>query len=106
MLFLAAHVLLGDTASPSVDLRLIPDVSPDLARMMLGETAGNPVTELEAETFAFVALEHGRRASYPPPLARRALRCLRPLHSALREAVPEATNAAACWLRPAVTALT
>ena len=103
MLSLAAHVLLGDPARQSVDLRLVPDVSPHLARMMLAGTGGSPVTELEAEAFAFVALEHARRAAYPPSLARRAHQHLKPLHSALREAVPEAMNAAACGLRPAAS---
>jgi hypothetical protein len=98
MLFLAAHVLLGDPARSSINLRLVPDVSPHLVRIMLAETAANPVTELETETFAFLALEHARRAAYPPSLARRALQHLRPLHSALREAVPEAMNAAAASL--------
>src|ERR1017187_7245479 len=36
VLAMAAHVLLGDVASPSVDPRLAPDVSPDLIRLMLG----------------------------------------------------------------------
>jgi hypothetical protein len=103
MLFLAAHVLLGDPANQSVDLRLMPDVSPHLARIMLTGTAGNPVTELEAETFAFMALEYARRAAYPQSLARRAVQHLQPLHSALREAAPEAMNAAACGLKPSAS---
>jgi hypothetical protein len=103
LLSLAAHVLLGDLTSPSVDPRLMPDVSPELARMMLGETVGSPVTQVEAEAFAFLALEHARPACYPPSLARRALRELEPLHLALREAVPEAAGTAACRLRPAAS---
>jgi len=103
LLSLAAHVLLGDSAGPSVDPRLLPDVSPELARMMLGSTVGNPVTHAEAEVFAFLALERARPASYPPSLARRALRELRPLHSALRESVPEAAGTAACRFRPAAS---
>jgi hypothetical protein len=86
VLSLAAHVLLGDAAAPSVDLRLVPGGGPELVRLMLGGIAASPVTHLEAETFAFLALERARPVCYPPFLARRALRQLRPLHSALREA--------------------
>lgn len=100
MLSLAAYVLLGDTSGASVDLRLVPDVSPALVRLMLGAVAANPVTHLEAETFAFLALEHARPASYPASLARRALRQLTPLQSALREAVPEVARATATGFWP------
>jgi hypothetical protein len=93
VLSLAAHLLLGDEAGPLVDRRLVPDLSPQLVRLMLGDTAGSTVTHREAETFAFLALEHARPASYPSHLARRALRQLRPLHSALCQAVPEVTSA-------------
>jgi hypothetical protein len=103
-LSLAACVLLGDASGPAVDLRLVSDVSPELARMMLGDATGNPVTHMEAETFAFLALEHARPASYPPSLARRALQRLRPLQSALLAAVPEATGAGAFGLWPAASA--
>jgi hypothetical protein len=103
VLSLAAHVLLGDASGLAVDLRLVPDVSPQLARLMLGGTVGNLVTHMEAETFAFLALEQARPASYPPCLARRALRELRPLQSALLEAVPGAAGTAAPGFWPAAS---
>jgi len=102
VLALAAQLLLSDAADPSVDPRLMPDVSPELMRLMLGATACSQVTQREAEELAFMALEHARPVSYPQPLARRALRQLRPLHAALREAVPEiaATAAPGIWPTP------
>ena len=103
VLSLAAHVLLGDTSGVSIDPRLVPEVSPTLARTMIDGIASSPLTPLEAETFAFLALEYARPAAYPPSLARRALRELRPLHSALREAVPEVTGVAACGFWPAAS---
>jgi len=103
VLSLAAHVLLGDSSGGSVDPRLVPDVSPELARIMIDGNVGSPLTRLEAETFAFLALDYARPAAYPPSLARRALRQLRPLHLALREVVPEATGAVACRFWPAAS---
>ena len=103
VLSLAAHVLLGNTSGASVDPRLVPDVSPALTRIMVDGNVGSSLTRLEAETFAFLALEYARPAAYPPSLARRALRQLRPLHSALRETVPEATGAVACRFWPAAS---
>jgi Family of unknown function (DUF6545) len=103
VLSLAAHVLLGDSSGASVDPRLVPDVSPALARIMIDGNVGSSLTRLEAETFAFLALEYARPAAYPPSLARRALRQLRPLHSALQEAVPEVTGMAACRFWPAAS---
>jgi hypothetical protein len=100
VLSLTAHVLLSDASGPPVDPRLVPDVSPALARTMVDGVGGSSLTPLEAETFAFLALEYARPAAYPPSLARRALRQLGPLHSALREAVPEATGVAACGFWP------
>jgi hypothetical protein len=100
VLSLTAHVLLGDTTGASVDPRLVPDVSPALAQIMIDGIADSPLTRLEAETFAFLALEYARPAAYPPSLVRHSLRQLRPLHSALREAVPEIADGAACGFRP------
>jgi Family of unknown function (DUF6545) len=103
VLSLAAHLLLlGDAAGPSVDLRLVPDVSPELVRLMLGGAACSPVTQLEAETFAFLALDRTLPDGYPSSLARAAFRYLRPLHSALRRAVPEVTSAGIRGVRPGV----
>jgi len=100
VLSLAARMLLGDGSGPPVDRLLVPDVSPELVRLMLGDSDQLPVTRRGAETFAFLALDRARAAGYPPVAARRALRDLEPLHSALRDAVPEATSAAACGVRP------
>lgn len=94
-LSLAAQMLLGDAHRPTIDPQLVPDVSPRLLRLMLGTAGGRPVTRSEAETFAFLALECARAAGFPPTLARRALRQLDPLHSALLRAVPEVTSPAA-----------
>jgi hypothetical protein len=103
VLSLAAHVLLlGDAAGPCVDLRLVPDVSPQLVRLILGGAACSPVTQLEAETFAFLALDRTLPAGYPSSLARAAFRHLKPLHSALRRAVPEVTGTRIRGVRPAV----
>ncbi len=94
VLCLAARMLLGDGSGPPVDRLLIPDVRPELVRLMLGTAGSRPVTRGEAEAFAFLALDRSRSAGCPPLLARRALRRLRPLHSALRAAVPEAVSVA------------
>ena len=104
VLSVAAQLLLGDTAEPSVDPRLVPDVSPQLIRLMLGGAVCSPVTQREAEELAFLAVEHARPVSYPQPLARRALRQLRPLHAALRAAVPQiaATAAPRIWTSPSL----
>jgi hypothetical protein len=101
VLSLAAHVLRGNTSGASVDPRLVPDVSPALTRIMVDGNVGSSLTRLEGETFAFLALDYARPAAYPE--ARRALRQLRPLHSALLEAVPEATGAVACRFWPAAS---
>lgn len=103
VLSLVAHVLLDNTTGVSVDRRLTPDVSPALARIMMDGVASSSLTPFEAETFAFLVLEYARPAACPPSMARHALRQLRPLHSALREAVPEVTGAAAGVLWPAAS---
>jgi hypothetical protein len=91
---LAAHTLLAGAAGPTADARLVPDVSPRLAEVMLGDAARSLVSETEAEDFAFRALEG--ISGFPSGLgARRALRQLRPLRGALLAAVPEAAHRAA-----------
>jgi hypothetical protein len=92
---LTGRMLLGEMDGPSFDRRLVPDLSPQLIRLMLGQVADSTVTRAEAETFAFLAMERAHLAACSSFFARRALRRLRPLHSALCEAVPEAANAAA-----------
>jgi len=93
-LCLAAQTLLGDGSGPAVDLLLVPDLRPELVRLMLGTAGSRPVPRREAETFAFVVMDRARSVGYAPPWAWRALRQLRPLHSALVQAIPEARSAA------------
>jgi hypothetical protein len=95
VLSLTGRMLLGEMDGPSFDRRLVPDLSPQLIRLMLGQVADSTATRAEAETFAFLAMDRAHLAACSSFFARRALRQLRPLHSALCEAVPEATNAAA-----------
>jgi hypothetical protein len=95
VLSLTGRMLLGEMDGPSFDRRLVPDLSPQLIRLMLGQIADSTATQAEAETFAFLAMERAHLAACSSFFARRALRQLRPLHSVLCEAVPEATNAAA-----------
>lgn len=96
---LAAHIALRGDDGASVDLRLLPDVTTELIQLVLG--GGAQVTELEAQTFAFLVLERAHLLACPEPVARRLLRELRPLWAALREAVPESGRAAAGGGRPA-----
>jgi hypothetical protein len=95
VLSLTGRMLLGEMDGPSFDRRLVPDLSPQLIRLMLGQVADSTVTHAEAENFAFLAMDRAHLAACSSFFARRALRRLRPLHSALCEAVPEAANAAA-----------
>jgi hypothetical protein len=101
VLSLAAHMLLGEVDGPSFDRRLAPDISPELLRLMLGDISDSTVTRADAEEFAFLALDHAGLAACPSFLARRALRQLRPLHSALREAAAGDNGAVASGVRPA-----
>lgn len=95
VLSLTGRLLVGEVDGPSFDRRLVPDLSPQLIRLMLGQVVDSTVTLAEAETFAFLAMDRAHLAACSSLFARRALRQLRPLHLALCEAVPEATNAAA-----------
>lgn len=92
VLSLAAHLVLGVATGPLIDRRLVPDLSPQLVRLMLGDGAGRTATQEESETFAFLVLERAGAAAYPPALAWRALRRLMPLRSALCSAIPEAVS--------------
>jgi hypothetical protein len=92
VLHLAAHLLLSDqTGPPVLDRRLAPDVSPELVRIMLGDTAPSPVSHRDAETFAFLALE-AASPTVTRAAARRLLRQLAPLRSDLLRAVPQAAG--------------
>lgn len=85
VLHLSAHLLLGGPVPAVFDSRLAP--SERLAEMMLGEVAPSSLTEVDAEEFAYLALRPAGRFMTPRTMTR-ALRLLRPLHSALIDAVP------------------
>jgi hypothetical protein len=92
LLLLTGRLLLNDGSGITFDLRLVPDLSPEIARLILGDDTQIAGTEDEAERLVFRAMEHARRR-LPGPAARRLLRQLRPLHAALLDAVPEAARA-------------
>lgn len=88
VLCLAARILFGEATRPSIDPRLAPDVSPQLARLMSRNLAEDTLTPSRAEAFAFTVLNQAR----PAMLVRQDLRQLRPLHDALCSAVPQANS--------------
>lgn len=91
LLILAARLLLNDGAGITLDPRLVPDLSPEMVRLILGDDTQIAGTEDEAERLVLGAMEHAHRR-LPGPAARRLLRQLRPLHAALLSAVPEAAR--------------
>lgn len=95
---LAAH-LMASQGMAVFDARLAPDLSPELVRLILGDVAPSPVSDAEAETFAFLAL--AGVGHVPDRAARRLARELAPLRAALVGAVPEAAWAGLAWDRPA-----
>lgn len=90
LLQLAASILLGDGPGMRIDPRLVPDLSPELIRAIVGDDAEvSEAAEDETEALMFEAMKHAQ--SRPPVrTARRLHHQLRPLHAALLEAVPEA----------------
>jgi hypothetical protein len=50
--------------------RLVPDLDPDLIKLMLGRTSYTTEQEREAETLATLILSRARRAASDPPAAR------------------------------------
>ena len=78
VLHLAAHLLLDGAEGRVLDPRLVSEVSPDLIRLILGDAVPSPVTERDAETFAFLALEDAT-PSVTNYAARRLIRQLEPL---------------------------
>jgi len=92
LLLLTGRLLLNDGSGITFDLRLVPDLSPEMARLILGDDTQIAGTEDEAERLVFRAMKHAHRRM-PGPAARRLLRQLRPLHAALLDAVPEAARA-------------
>jgi len=102
VLCLAAQLLLGDEAGGAIDLRLIPDVSPELVQVILGGSDSRPVPDQEAEAFALLAMDRGGGSSCPALLALHLLRQLQPLRSALLGAVPEAARPGTVQARLAI----
>jgi hypothetical protein len=94
VLHLAACMLLGDRQGMTVDPRLVPDVSPRLLSLMVGEAARERVTHMEAEIFAFLVLQQAG-CTLSGSSARRSLRQLEPLRAAVLDAVPAAARTAA-----------
>jgi hypothetical protein len=86
---LAAHVLADDEEAAGADMRLVPKASAQLLQLILGEPGARPLTAGEAEAFAFMVLDRAGAASCPALRARRLLRRLGPLHTALLDAFPE-----------------
>jgi hypothetical protein len=93
VLSLAAQLLHGDDAAPLIDRRLVPDLDPQLIRLMLGDAQGSALPHADAEMFAFLALKRAGAVALPPGSARRAFRRLAPLRSVLCAAVPEVASA-------------
>jgi hypothetical protein len=89
---LAAHAVVDSEPQRWVDPRLIPDVSPHLAELMLGAVGCAPVGDQDAEAFAVRALDRAGVLACPPSVARWFLQQLGPLHAALLQAVPEAAR--------------
>jgi hypothetical protein len=92
LMCLAAHVVLDGEPQPWVDPRLIPDVSPQLAELMLAAVDCTPVGDEDAEAFAVRALDRAGVLASPPSVTRWFLRQVSPLHAALLQVVPEAAR--------------
>ena len=92
LLLLTARLLVNDRSGTTFDPRLVPDLSPEMVRLILGDDTQIAEAEDEAERLVYQAIEHAHRR-LPGPTAMRLLRQLRPLHAALLDAVPEAARA-------------
>lgn len=91
LLHLAARLLLNNQSGPTLDPALVPDLSPRLVRLILGDDVQLSQAEADAENVAILSLERvNRRPSRVN--ARRMLRQLAPLRAALLAAVPEAAR--------------
>ncbi|HEY1918990.1 MAG TPA: DUF6545 domain-containing protein [Streptosporangiaceae bacterium] len=98
VLCLAAHIVLGQGSPAPVDMRLMPDVSPQLVRRMLGASRDGVISSLQAEAFAYLAL--GRPGPRWLPLAAwRDLRRLGPLTAGLARTVREENEGTRRWGR-------
>jgi hypothetical protein len=92
LLLLAARLLLNNGSGISFDPRLVPDLRPEMIRLILGDDTQIIETEDDAEHRLYQAVEHVH-PRLPGSVARRMLRHLRPLHATLLDAVPEAARA-------------
>jgi hypothetical protein len=102
VLGLAAHALLVDADARMFDPRLTPDLGIELVRLMLGDIAPSPLSDANADDFAFLALRSACQ-SVNWFKARRSLRRLEPLRCALLSAVPQAARAPGYTALPGVT---
>lgn len=96
--YLAAH-LIGGQGRAVLDARLAPDLSPELVRLIVGDVEPSPVSDAEAETFAFLTLAGTGHVSNRA--ARRLVRELEPLRAALVGVVQEAEWPGTARGRPA-----
>jgi hypothetical protein len=91
LLHLAARLLLNNQPGPTLDPGLVPNLSPQLVRLILGDDVQVTRADEEAENLAILSLERvNRRPSRVN--ARRMLRQLEPLRAALVAAVPDAAR--------------
>lgn len=92
LLLLAARLLLNNGSGTSFDPRLVPDLRPEMVRLILGDDTQITQTEDDVENLVYQAMKRVHRR-LRGPVARRMLRQLRPLRATLLEAVPEAARA-------------
>ena len=99
LLHLAARLLLSGQSDLTIDPRLVPDLDPQLVRLILGNDAQVSRPHDEAEDIAILALERvNRRPS--GIVTRRMFRQLQPLRTALLAAAPEAARRSVQWWAP------
>ena len=96
LLHLVARLLLSDQSDLTIDPWLISDLDPQLVQLILGNDVQVSQPHDEAENIAILALERvNRRPS--GIVARRMLRQLQPLRTALLAAAPEAARQSVQW---------
>ena len=95
---LAAHALQLDADGTALDARLWSALGPELPRLMLGHFNADQVSDVEADSFAFLAMP--LRESLAKIKVRQSLRRLEPLRSALLGAVPQARRSLSGLVRP------
>jgi Family of unknown function (DUF6545) len=94
VLTLAGRMHPGEEKAASFTHSLVSEIGPELVELMLDRTASAPITDLEAESFAFRAIERASRRRGRMLSAIWAGRLLRPLWAMLHDAVPEIGDAA------------